>query len=272
MSNVLRMFSMIVLCGLFGFNAMAGSTGEIRGMIKDSQGSGVPGAGIKVTAGGLFVSSASTDINGIYSVKNLEPGKYDLEVVSLGLVTHHITGISVSANKTAYQDVVMTDTSNVMGEVKITAVKAEKPIIDKEFSSIKTLDIDQIQNIAGATGDVNGMVTAIAPDVQQTNDGKGLYMRGARANATAMMIDGMRVIGSADIPSTSIGGLMVLTGGVPAEYGDFTGGLVVITTKSYTQGIREKRVRNFEARERKKEREAEEQQKKQEQKKQEQQN
>lgn len=259
LSHALRMFSVIMLMGLFGFNA-AGQTGEIRGTVTNDKGDALEFAIVRVTAGGLFVTGVNTDFEGKYSVTKLEPGMYDVEFSYSGHHTKKITAVSVGANKTAYANPVLTST--VLGIVNIETEVSEKPIVEKEFSSIKTLDLDQIENIAGATGDIRGMVTAIAPDVLPTSDGKGLYMRGARANATALMIDGVRVIGSSDIPSTSIGGLMVLTGGVPAEYGDFTGGLVVITTKSYTQGIREKRVRNFEAKEKKKEKmEAEAQQK-----------
>ncbi len=35
------------------------------------------------------------------------------------------------------------------------------------------------------------------------------------------------------VPGSSIGSLTVYVGGVPAKYGDVTGGVVVIETKSY---------------------------------------
>jgi outer membrane receptor protein involved in Fe transport len=38
---------------------------------------------------------------------------------------------------------------------------------------------------------------------------------------------------AARIPSSAIGSISVYTGGLPAKYGDTTGGVVVIETKSY---------------------------------------
>jgi len=41
-----------------------------------------------------------------------------------------------------------------------------------------------------------------------------------------------------------IGNMTVYTGGVPAKYGDFTGGVVVIESKSYSDYVIEKRIRS----------------------------
>ena len=260
MSRLTRAFSAIMLFGLFSFNAMAGQTGEIRGTVKNDKGDLLQFAVVRVMAGSHFISGTTTDFDGNYSVTNLEAGKYDVEFSFNSHNTLRMTGVAVGANKTAYVNPILTSTQ--LKEVVIETKKAEKPMIDKEFSTIKTLDLDQIERMAVATGDINGMIVNVSTDVQPTNDGKGLYMRGSRSNATGMIIDGVRIINGGDIPSTSIGGILVLSGGVPAEYGDFTGGLIVITTKSYTQGIREKRVRNFEAKEKMEEKKAEEAQKK----------
>jgi hypothetical protein len=272
LNRALRALSMIMIFGLFSFSALAGQTGEIRGTVKDEKGEGIPGAPVKVTAGGIFITSTATDVMGNYSVKNLEAGKYDIEVSSISHAPKRVLAISVGANKTSYVDVMLLETTSITTlEAEVIGTKYEKPIVSKDFSTIKTLDLDQIEKMATATGDVIGMVVGISTDVQPTSDGKGLYMRGSRSNATGMIIDGERIITGGNVPSTAIGGVLVLSGGVPAEYGDFTGGLVVITTKSYTQGMREKRVRNYEAKEKMKQKEAEAKQKKleQEQKKQE---
>jgi outer membrane receptor protein involved in Fe transport len=47
-------------------------------------------------------------------------------------------------------------------------------------------------------------------------------------------VDGMKV-GSAlsGVPNDAINSLSVYTGGLPAKYGDVTGGVVAIETKSY---------------------------------------
>ena len=39
-----------------------------------------------------------------------------------------------------------------------------------------------------------------------------------------------RVIGSTYVPKSAIANITVYTGGIPANYGDFTGGVIEITT------------------------------------------
>ena len=59
-------------------------------------------------------------------------------------------------------------------------------------------------------------------------DGGEVNIRGSRANGTNYYVDGIRVAGNA-IPDENIEQLQVITGGLSAEYGDVTGG--VINTK-----------------------------------------
>jgi hypothetical protein len=45
---------------------------------------------------------------------------------------------------------------------------------------------------------------------------------------------------SLTIPSSGISSLSVYTGGMPAKYGDTTGGVIVIQTKNYLQELYKK--------------------------------
>jgi len=61
-----------------------------------------------------------------------------------------------------------------------------------------------------------------------------LYFRGERSQAVLYIVDGVKTMdGRLGIPGSAIGHLTVYSGGVPAKYGDFTGGVVVIETQSY---------------------------------------
>src|SRR6185503_15956170 len=50
-------------------------------------------------------------------------------------------------------------------------------------------------------------------------------------NGTDYYIDGEKVRGSSALPQSSIEQVSVITGGVPAQYGDATGGFINITTR-----------------------------------------
>jgi outer membrane receptor protein involved in Fe transport len=60
-----------------------------------------------------------------------------------------------------------------------------------------------------------------------------LIIRGSRAGDVIYYVDGVKMNTMQSIPGAAIGGMTVFTGGVPAKYGDTTGGVVVLETKSY---------------------------------------
>ena len=82
------------------------------------------------------------------------------------------------------------------------------------------------------------MPTRSAQGVAQTvggvyaAEGSGdLSIRGTRSDATYYYIDGIKVRGSSNLPKSAIQEVAVVTGGIPANYGDVTGGVISITTR-----------------------------------------
>jgi outer membrane receptor protein involved in Fe transport len=99
--------------------------------------------------------------------------------------------------------------------------------------------------------------------VYEAPDG-GFHIRGSRSDANEVFVDGVKTLDMGSLPSLGIENLTVFSGGVPAMYGDVTGGVIIVTTKSYFSGIREKNMRNRmmdEKRKEKKERQEEEKEK-----------
>jgi len=77
-----------------------GVTG-IKGRVTDTEGSTIPGVFVKITqqpAGKEY--TATTDIKGVFSFKNIDPGLYDLTAEIAGFTPFEKKDISVSANKT----------------------------------------------------------------------------------------------------------------------------------------------------------------------------
>ena len=80
--------------------------------------------------------------------------------------------------------------------------------------------------------DVKGMLAGMSSDIKMTNDGE-LVFRGARKGDMLYLMDGVKTTSIGNVPSSSIGRMMVYTGGLPAKYGDTLGGVVVMEFKSY---------------------------------------
>ena len=120
-------------------------------------------------------------------------------------------------------------------EIHMVTCMARRPILgfsngNAMTSSIIREDISRLpaRSVNGIASTVGGVTTT-----EETGD---LHFRGSRANDVAYYVDGMRVRNVDAVSKGSIDNVTVLNGGIPANYGDVTGGVIRIETKSYTQG------------------------------------
>jgi Ca-activated chloride channel family protein len=112
------------------------------------------------------------------------------------------------------------------------------------YSMNSTITREDISRLPTRT--VNGIASTVG-GVTTTEETGELHFRGSRANDVAYYVDGIRVRNVNAVSKSSIDNVTVLTGGIPANYGDVTGGVIQIETKSYTQGKRiEPRIRKSE--------------------------
>ncbi|MCB0533761.1 MAG: carboxypeptidase regulatory-like domain-containing protein [Lewinellaceae bacterium] len=208
---------------LISVSAVIAQSTVLTGKVTDDQGEALIGATIKVLSGSDFVRGTITDFNGDYRVQ-LDPGNYDVEVSYTGYQTQKLTGVRVLVNTINSVDYSMVS-SNVLGEVTVSAFKV--PLIEQDKTSTgQTLTSEQIKNLP--TRSVNAIVATTAGTT--SIDGGAINIKGSRSNATNYYIDGIRVSGTPP-PVQDIEQLQVITGGLGAEYGDVTGGVISVITK-----------------------------------------
>lgn len=196
----------------------------LQGKITDDKGEGLIGATVKVLKGADIVRGTITDYDGNYRVAPLDPGTYDVEISYTGFSTQKVTGVKVISNQITFLDQVMAN-GLVLDEAVITAFKV--PLIEQDKTQGgQTLTSDQIKNLP--TRSVNAIVATTAGTTSV--DGGDVNIKGSRSNATNYYIDGIRVSGSMP-PVQDIEQLQVVTGGLGAEYGDVTGGVISLITK-----------------------------------------
>ena len=228
---MLRKIYLIATLVLTSSLAMA-QTGALKGVITDAMsGESIPFANIIAEKNGNQIGGTTTDFDGNYTIKPLEPGTYVIKATFVGYGTVEVTGVIVSANKITFQDVKLQE-GIAIGEVKIIAYK--KPLLDQDNLSGETKTAEEI--VALPTRSV-ASVAATAAGIYQRDEGDAVNMRGSRSNATTYYIDGIKVVGASGIPTSAIEQITVVTGGLPAKYGDATGGIISITTKGPSSKI-----------------------------------
>lgn len=200
-------------------------TGGVEGIVKDDKGEPIPFANVVLMEAGEQVTGASTDFDGKYKIKAVKPGNnYTIVVSVVGFTSQEKRGISINASKQTFVDF---DMSAGVKLDEVVVVEYEVPLIEKDGGSTVTVTGKDIQSMPSRGA--NAAVTTVAG--VQDNDGQIGSFKGSRDGATNTYIDGVKVRGSVNLPQAAYEQVSVLTGGIPAQYGDATGGVISITTK-----------------------------------------
>lgn len=226
-SNALIAVLSVALILLLAINANAQGMGEIRGTVTDSL-TGAPLADVIISMkykGGI--KQEFTDATGAYAIKPLEPGTYDLTFSLLGRTPQQVVGVTVGTGGLIFVDKQL-GTGKTLTGIEVYANK-----IDMKSDPVHiTLDKDIIRTTAGDRG-IGGVIGVTIPTAYIPERSNKIGFRGSRTDATQYYVDGVKVIGELNIPQMGIDQVTVITGGLPAQYGDATGGVVLITTGSF---------------------------------------
>jgi len=227
-----------ILMLLTGLTTRA-QTGTIKGQILNNDNEPVIGATIKITSGGVLIGGAMTDLDGKYTYKPINAGLYEIIVQSPEIQTKRMNKVEINPDKTTYVDMKV---SVYELDGVIVEAEYEKPLVDKNFVDMKSLNAEAFLHMAVDRGDIKAAIVGIASDVSMDENGD-LHVRGGRGDATAFIVDGVRSPGITGVAALSVENVSIITGGIPAQYGDATSGFIVVTTKDYFSGIRSKHMR-----------------------------
>lgn len=221
--NLLLTFGLFIATSMVVF----AQGGALKGKVLDKDTKEpVPFANIILENKGTQVGGATSDFDGNYQIKPIPPGKYDLKATFVGFKSVLIQGIIIGGDQIRFYDIEMTATAETLDVVEVIDYKV--PLIDKDqTASGQTVTAEEISKMP------NRNASAVASTVGGvfSEDGERGSVRGARDDATATYIDGIRVIGSTSVPQSAIEQVDVILGGVPARYGDVTSGIINVTTK-----------------------------------------
>jgi hypothetical protein len=221
---------------LLSFAATAQSLGEIRGRVTDPSGEPVPFAHVTTTvAGELF--GTTTDDDGKFILKPLPPGIYGVSVSFVGFEPLEILGVEVISDRATYLNKI--ELAGIMlGPVDIYGKKSElieRPLIDIDDPGRMSILAKEFKNDPNRRDPIKFMGATFA-GVTPSPNGDGLHFRGSRTENMVSFIDGVKISGGVPrVPPSAISSISVYTGGLPARYGDVTGGVIVVETKTYQE-------------------------------------
>ncbi len=226
---------------LFVFTALSGSAfaQEISGRVLDDKKEVLPSAAVQVYQGGILKGGNITDYDGNYTIKPLDPGYYDVLVLYTGYDSILVTGVVVSGgNRTTQNFTMAKPKGHELAGVTVKAYKKLLVDVDKPNSHILTKE----EIAVVPTTQVSDLV-ALNPGLYQSKRGGDLNVGGARTTGIVYYVDGVQVqtistvggsvnTSSVDMAQGSIDQLEVITSGIPANFGDVSGGVVNITSRA----------------------------------------
>jgi outer membrane receptor protein involved in Fe transport len=202
-------------------------SGALKGKVLDKvTREPLPFVNIVVEVGGTNVGGSASDFDGNFMIKPIPPGKYDVKATYVGYKPTMYKGVTIAADNIQFLDLEMESTAQMLTEFEVKEYAV--PLISKDQTtsgaSVTSEEIAKMPNRSANSiaSTVGGVYSA---------DGERGRVRGAREDATVMYIDGIRVRGSSNLPASAIEQVDVVLGGVPAQYGDATGGIINVTTK-----------------------------------------
>lgn len=175
---------------------------------------------------------AQTNSDGVFTIKNIKAGEYNLEIKYLGFKTTLKTEVMVKAGQTTNIGTIeMAPASTNMDEIVIVG---KKPLIDVDKpQTVNTISQDNID--LGPSRQLQQLVNT-QPGVVQSP--AGVNIRGGRTYETGTYIDGVSVTDplagtgfGLDIGSNAISEIEITTGGIGADVGDATAGVISTKTK-----------------------------------------
>jgi hypothetical protein len=245
-------FALLLLLASVGFaTAQETTTGSITGEVTDAQGAPVPGATVTVTSD-QGNKSTVTDAEGRFFVPYLTPGAYSVKVELTGFTRIEQKGINVRVG----QRLTLTGlVLKVGGLEEVVEVVGAAPVVDVSSTTTGgTLDSEQMKHLP-----VGRNFTQTLYLVPGVSDSSGVgnanpSIGGAIGLENNYVVHGVNItnqgFGGVGVYSIIFGSLgagvttdfiketQVKTAGFEAEYGQSTGGVVNVVTKSGTNDFR----------------------------------
>jgi len=235
---------------LTGLAAAQETTGTITGRIVDSQGLAVPGATVTVT-GPQGSKTVVTDGTGRFNAPFLTPGVFSIKAELQGFKSAEKKDITVRLGQTADIPITM----EVGGLTETVEVTGSTNTIDTSTTTVgANLDTAQLNQIP--VGRTFAQALYLTPGV--SSSGTAGQANPSISGGTGL--ENQYVVDGANVTNTGYGGLgsysrtfgslgnatpydfikeiQVKTGGYEAEFGQATGGVVNVVTKSGTNQVR----------------------------------
>lgn len=221
----------------------------ISGVVTDPSGAIVSGADLTLTSPSRNTTAkATSNADGLYSFPNLQPGDYELKVSATGFKPLVQTGISLLVNQNARMDIKLelgsaTQAVEVKADVSqlnFETAERQEGISPKVINELPLVVSGGPRNSAQIAVLLPGVTTGSSSNAYDARINGGLksgdeaVMDGISMQEGTMSQSGMVAFNDFRMTPDMISEFRVMTSTYSAEYGNSTGGQIIVTTRSGT--------------------------------------
>ncbi len=254
------LIALLALFFLAAFTLAQTSVGTISGTIQDANGAVLPASRITLRNSDTRVERfAQADANGFYAFPSVQVGHYELEAAVTGFEPYKRSGLTVDVNTKLQIDIVLKVGNGQSETVTVSDSEIQVETADTQIGEVMTgIKMQAVALNGRSYTDLLALQPGIVSMSTQTSDsivmaGAALTMNpsgalnpgnqsisGQREDANGFLVNGGDVKelmngGTLIIPNLdSISEFRVLTDNFDAEYGNYSGGIVNVVTKSGT--------------------------------------
>ncbi|MGA9060346.1 MAG: carboxypeptidase regulatory-like domain-containing protein [Terracidiphilus sp.] len=248
--------ALILLAGQFGLRAQDATAFRVDGVVHDANGSVIQGAEVTLRRTGTDAAlTQETDGQGRFEIAIPAEGSYTVEVRAAGfavyrgqavvsaaapsasvdatlLVSGHAETVEVTADALAAET-----TSTQLGETLESKKMESVPLNGRNFTDLMAVQPGIVPVNTAQPGAVVMTGVATTPPSGNANPGN-LSISGQREDSNGFRVNGADVeedvnMGTSIVPNLdAIESFQVLTSNFDAEYGNSSGGQILVTTKS----------------------------------------
>lgn len=208
--------------------------GSFVGIVKDASGAVVPGASVTITNKETNrVFATTTDDEGKYFARDLEPGRYAIKFEMPGFKTGEAPDVILLLGKTIAVNMTL-QVGDVQQSVEVVYAA---PLIDTQTTAIThNVTAEEFERMPKARSFQDVALTS--PSVNSGDIEGGIQVNGASGAENQFTIDGLSTTGvingnsRQDAVYEFLQEVQVKTNGIEAEYGGALGGVISAVTKS----------------------------------------
>jgi len=213
----------LVLLFHAGLGYSQSNYGEIKGKVIDKKTrSIIEFATVVVKLDGVFKAAKQSDENGNYYINTLDPGEYSIEVTYVGYKKYQAIDVKVTSGNFTSWNVELISATDIE---EVTVVRARKKLIEDDGNP-QVLTQKELMKLPQ-----RGVPAIVSTSSGVSQKGNNISFMGSRPDGTRYFVDGVAIIGNSPVPNVGTEQISLMASGVPAMFGDLTGGAINITTK-----------------------------------------